>query len=560
MNGTTTSLNTTNLDISDNLIMLTSGLTGAPVNDSGILINRGTSGNMFMGWDESEDKFTVGSTTATSGTKGDIDITVGTLVANIESSSADIDGGSINSTTIGDTTASTGRFTTLESTSNADVGGTLDVSGNFKIHTDKFVVNATTGNTDIVGTLDVTGDTSVTTFDSTGATSLATGSGAVDIASSGAMTTVKGTLNVDEAVTLDTTLDVTGDTSVTTFDSSGATSLATGSGIVDIASSGAMTTVKGTLNVDEAVTLDTTLDVVGDTTMTTTAISSTLDVSGATVIDNTVDVSGNFNIHTDKFQVTATSGNTHTKGTLDVSGATVIGGTLDVKQQIIVDGSMNINDNLFMNNTITETLNYTNVDIPSPQSTTPLSGGWTTTDGITSIVWNASGGTTYGNNGNYGYFTAFNDGQNSSGWLGAHAKYTMTTGVYSATAPLSTTISNIGAVSGDYLEIGSSLAYKLTEYQFMTYGETGGTSLNDKLPKDYYIVGSNDDGTTWDPIQKVNNLYLSADNGIKKYTNLYTISTNTSEITEGTADSIGYRKVTGYSTTTNEYKLYRIVV
>ena len=116
---------------------------------------------------------------------------------------------------------------------------------------------------DLANTLDVTGDTSVSTFDSSGATSLATGSGAVNVASSGAMTTVKGTLNVDEAVTLDTTLDVTGDTSVSTFDSSGATSLATGSGVVNVATSGVMTTVKGTLNVDEAVTLDTTLDVSG---------------------------------------------------------------------------------------------------------------------------------------------------------------------------------------------------------------------------------------------------------------------------------------------------------
>ena len=51
--------------------------------------------------------------------------------------------------------------------------------------------------------VDVTGDTSVSTFDSTGATSLATGGGTVNIASTGVMTTIKGTLNVDEAVTLE---------------------------------------------------------------------------------------------------------------------------------------------------------------------------------------------------------------------------------------------------------------------------------------------------------------------------------------------------------------------
>jgi hypothetical protein len=90
----------------------------------------------------------------------------------------------------------------------------------------------------------------------------------VNLASAGFMTTVKGTLNVDEAVTLDSTLDVTGDTSVSTFDSTGLTSLATSGGAVNLASAGVMTTVKGTLNVDEAVTLDSTLDVTGDTSVT----------------------------------------------------------------------------------------------------------------------------------------------------------------------------------------------------------------------------------------------------------------------------------------------------
>jgi cytoskeletal protein CcmA (bactofilin family) len=93
------------------------------------------------------------------------------------------------------------------------------------------------------------------------------------------MTTVEGALNVDEAVTLDTTLDVTGDTSVSTFDSSGATSIATGSGAVNVASSGAMTTVKGTLNVDEAVTLDSTLDVTG-----------ALSLGGSTVTSNATEL------------------------------------------------------------------------------------------------------------------------------------------------------------------------------------------------------------------------------------------------------------------------------
>ena len=51
-------------------------------------------------------------------------------------------------------------------------------------------------------------------------------------------------------------LDVSGDTSVSTFDSSGATSLAVTNGDVNIATANAVTTVKGTLNVNKAVTLD----------------------------------------------------------------------------------------------------------------------------------------------------------------------------------------------------------------------------------------------------------------------------------------------------------------
>ena len=66
-------------------------------------------------------------------------------------------------------------------------------------------------------------------------------------------------------------------------------------------------------------------------------VSGTMNVTGATVIENTLDVSGNVNVHTDKFQVTATTGNVHTKGTLDVSGATVIDGKLSVKNIISID-------------------------------------------------------------------------------------------------------------------------------------------------------------------------------------------------------------------------------
>jgi hypothetical protein len=85
VNGTLTSLDTTNLDIEDNLFQLNAGLTGSPVNDSGMLINRGTADNGIFMWDESVDKFTLGLTTADGSATGNITLnSLGTLVANIE--------------------------------------------------------------------------------------------------------------------------------------------------------------------------------------------------------------------------------------------------------------------------------------------------------------------------------------------------------------------------------------------------------------------------------------------------------------------------------------------
>ena len=84
VNGTTTTLNTTNSVVSDRLIELGNGTTGSPANDMGIVMERGSSANAFMGFDESADKFIVGTGTFTGASTGDLTITTGTLVANLE--------------------------------------------------------------------------------------------------------------------------------------------------------------------------------------------------------------------------------------------------------------------------------------------------------------------------------------------------------------------------------------------------------------------------------------------------------------------------------------------
>jgi hypothetical protein len=84
VNGTTTTVASTNTTHTDALIEYATGTTGTPGNDAGIVIERGDSANAFIGFDESADKFTVGTGTFTGASTGNLTITKGTLVADIE--------------------------------------------------------------------------------------------------------------------------------------------------------------------------------------------------------------------------------------------------------------------------------------------------------------------------------------------------------------------------------------------------------------------------------------------------------------------------------------------
>jgi hypothetical protein len=84
VNGTTTTVATTNTTNTDNLYELATGTSGTPANDAGICIERGSADNAFIGFDESEDKFKVGTGSFTGASTGNLTISTGTLVANIE--------------------------------------------------------------------------------------------------------------------------------------------------------------------------------------------------------------------------------------------------------------------------------------------------------------------------------------------------------------------------------------------------------------------------------------------------------------------------------------------
>ena len=75
VNGTTTTLNTETLLVEDNIVVLNSGITGSPTLNSGIEVERGTSDNVSLRWNETSDKWEItedGSAYLEIGTTADI--------------------------------------------------------------------------------------------------------------------------------------------------------------------------------------------------------------------------------------------------------------------------------------------------------------------------------------------------------------------------------------------------------------------------------------------------------------------------------------------------------
>ena len=75
VNGSTTTVSSTNTTIADSILELATGTTGTPANDVGLVIERGDSNNVFIGWDESADKVVAGTGTFTGSSTGSLTIT-----------------------------------------------------------------------------------------------------------------------------------------------------------------------------------------------------------------------------------------------------------------------------------------------------------------------------------------------------------------------------------------------------------------------------------------------------------------------------------------------------
>ena len=208
VHGNTTTFHSNTVDISDHNLTLAKGTTSSGMaNGAGITIGDGAyatfsynsansgSWETNVGLDVSGALAVSGALSGATSIDGTGDLTMGTIT--MTGFSVDPDGDtvtkSINNSSGGITNTGAIAGATTVAASGAVTGGSL---------------------TDGTATLASGALSGVTTISSTGATSLAINGGAVNIASTGVTTTVKGILNVEEAVTLDTTLDVTGDTNV----------------------------------------------------------------------------------------------------------------------------------------------------------------------------------------------------------------------------------------------------------------------------------------------------------------------------------------------------------
>lgn len=86
--GTTTTVNSTAINLEDNIIVLNKGESGTPSADAGLEVERGTTVNAYLVWDESEDRWSVAQ-----GTSGNPTVIDQSTMHAINHEGAAIDGG-----------------------------------------------------------------------------------------------------------------------------------------------------------------------------------------------------------------------------------------------------------------------------------------------------------------------------------------------------------------------------------------------------------------------------------------------------------------------------------
>lgn len=334
VNGTTTTISTTELLIEDNLITLNSTVTGAPSANAGVEVERGTSTNVSIRWNETTDvwEFTTdGAVYVTVNAAGAL--TGATLASNVLSSSLTSVGtiatGTWNGTVVAGQYGGTGV---------ANTGKTITVSGNTTIgsstHTVAFV---TSGNTSVTlpttGTLVNSDVATLSSLASIGTVTTGTWNGSIIAGQYGGT----GVNNTGKTVTLGGNLTTSGAYAVTlTATNTTNVTLPTSGTLATLAGSESLTNKKlGSLTTNGIVTTSG-----GDGTISVTSTTGSGDVvlatspqlttslttnSAAFSLVNTTATTVSFAGAATTLSIGSASGTTTVNNALAVTGTTVLG-------------------------------------------------------------------------------------------------------------------------------------------------------------------------------------------------------------------------------------------
>lgn len=161
---------------------------------------------------------------------------------------------------------------------------------------------------------------------------------------------------------------------------------------------------------------------------------------------------------------------------------------------------------------------------------------------INGVTWIASSSSVFDTNNSVNY--AFDNSSSSGEWVPLSNTYT-TAG--NSSGKITTIEGSIGNVTGEWLQIESSVPLIMSSYQFATGNVVART------PKTYYIVGSNN-GSTWFPVQ-----YGAA--GAVTTTERFTTVPGIITVNSASTQIFGSSTITTttYATTTNTYTYFRLI-
>ena len=341
ISGTTTTVNTETINLADNQILLNSNFTGAnPTENGGIEIERGTQANKTLVWNETDDKWTVGSETFVAGTfEGALTGAVtgnvagnltGNVTGNVTGSSGSCTGNAATAT-IANSIVSQANSATITAT-NANTANQIvqrDASGNFSAGT---ITAALAGNASTATNVAYSGLTgTVPTWNQNTTGTAANVVGTVAIANGGTgATTAAGAL-----------------TSLGAYPATNPSGYTTNTGTVTSVSGSAPVVSSG----GTAPTISMAAASAGANGYMTAAYASKLDgiAAGATNVTNTNQLTNGAGYTTNTGTVTSVTGSGNVSGitlsgSITTSGTLTLGGSIGTLNQNTTGTASNITD------------------------------------------------------------------------------------------------------------------------------------------------------------------------------------------------------------------------